>query len=487
MNLFSKFVFVFVAVLLVLSSACREPTRFPSLSRRQIRDIDNNKCNVEPSPQFKIGAKFDDKIELIGVDLSCTTASPKSKVKVTWYWRVLKETAGDWLIFVHLDSAHGRATGDHHAVGGLYPIRKWKAGEIIRDEQEIQLKESLLPPKKKTDASPRKANANLYVGIYDHGAYQRNQSNIRMKPTGEKAKTDKDQRLRAATLSVSSTAPIHCASCQLEQGCYQAKKVSEAPRIDGKLNDPAWSLATWTQPFRNPNGEAIAENKSTRAKILYDKEALYLGVTSQDSNLVSRFNSRDQELWKADVVELFIDPGFQQENYIEIQFSPAQQIFDALFTSHRKPDWPKASKAFNHDGITVRVSAKGTVNQPGDTDTSWTVEARIPFKGLGPIQRAPRMNSTWAFNLYRLDTENTRGTFVPVGNDYHKLTGAGVLKFGPNARVQPTARTQTTPTPLKRNLKGLIPVKRAQPTVSGPGSGQKKSPSKTPTRPKRTN
>ncbi len=475
MNHLHKLLFASLAAILVLSSACREPTRFPSLSRRQIRDIDNNKCRVEPSPQFKIGAKFDDKIELIGVDLSCTNANPKSKLKVTWYWRVLKETSGDWLIFVHLDSAHGRATGDHHAVGGLYPIHKWKAGEIIRDEQIIQLKESLLPPKKKGATGPRKSTANLYVGIYDHGAYQRNQSNIRMKPTG--GKTDKAQRLKAASLTISSTAPVLCASCQLEQGCYQAKKVSEPIKIDGKLDDPVWSLATWTPAFRAPTtGKAISPKRSTKAKLLYDKEALYLGVVSQDSNIVSRFKGRDQELWKADVVELFIDPGFQQENYLEIQFSPAQQIFDAVFTSHRKPAWPKASKDYNHDDISVRVSTKGTVNQTGDKDTSWTVEARIPFKGLGPIQRMPRLNSTWAFNLYRLDTENTHGTLVPVGNDYHKLTGAGILQFGPSARVKPTAKTQITPTLLKKSPKGLVPNKGIRPSTEGTNAGKTKTP-----------
>ena len=42
---------------------------------------------------------------------------------------------------------------------------------------------------------------------------------------------------------------------------------------------------------------------------------------------------RDDTLWKSDVVEVYLDPGGDTKDYVELQFNPKNAIFDAIFKS----------------------------------------------------------------------------------------------------------------------------------------------------------
>ncbi len=80
--------------------------------------------------------------------------------------------------------------------------------------------------------------------------------------------------LAAAILSVSSLSAADLKSVRVEQG----------PRIDGRLDDPAWKLAPAIDGFRmvEPRpGEDPSEK--TEAWIVYDSRSLYIGVYCHDS------------------------------------------------------------------------------------------------------------------------------------------------------------------------------------------------------------
>ena len=65
---------------------------------------------------------------------------------------------------------------------------------------------------------------------------------------------------------------------------FRAVRVEKGPRIDGRLDDPAWQNAPVIDSFRmvEPRpGEAPSER--TEVRIVYDAHSLYIGVYCHDS------------------------------------------------------------------------------------------------------------------------------------------------------------------------------------------------------------
>src|SRR4051812_31189999 len=64
------------------------------------------------------------------------------------------------------------------------------------------------------------------------------------------------------------------------QGQITAKRIEGvAPQLDGRLDDAAWSSASWTSGFtqREPT-EGARPDAQTRVAFLYDNSALYIGA-----------------------------------------------------------------------------------------------------------------------------------------------------------------------------------------------------------------
>ena len=455
---FSKNISLLPVILsLLLAQACQKPRKTPIVTRAQQQRIENSKLKAMPEPDIKFDVRFSEYIELIGIDIQPKTVAPGGRVNVIWYWKCLKESPEGWKIFVHLDGAGQRRTFDHHAVEGSFPIKKWKAGDIIRDQQALPL-----------DSRFPEGKASLYVGIYDDAAWKERQENKRMEiRVGLSKRAIKADRYKVADLQISKNGVK-------KNTDYKLSLVSEAPEIDGQANEAIWRNARWTPWFKRPNNERLNPKIRTRAKMLYDAEALYVFFETYDSDIKNPRTKRDDQLWRSDVVELYLDPGKDTKDYLEFQFAPTGAIFDALFTSHRKPDWRKAAPNFNMQGLEVKVHLKGTLNKSDDQDQGWSVEARIPFKELPGVTQAPKPGTQWGFNLYRIDSAapssgTSMGTFAPVGGDFHNLKDAGTLVFGKEGKkpseqlkkptkVKPTKPIQRSPRP-KVQIPPRVPAK----------------------------
>ncbi len=95
-----------------------------------------------PPVQHPVGAKFEDKVELIGYSLDLggkDYVGPGQVFHVTWVWRALKSNLGTYKIFMHVDAANQRINGDHEPVDGKYPVRLWDEGDVIVDRQKVSV------------------------------------------------------------------------------------------------------------------------------------------------------------------------------------------------------------------------------------------------------------------------------------------------------------------------------------------------------------
>src|SRR6185436_11184569 len=97
------------------------------------------------------------KLRYAGTRVAPLPAHRGRPLTLTHYFETLAPVDREMKMFVHVEDA--RAPGilvnrDHHPVDGLYPIDRWKAGEVIEDTYTIDV------PAAAPDALA------VYVGFY---------------------------------------------------------------------------------------------------------------------------------------------------------------------------------------------------------------------------------------------------------------------------------------------------------------------------------
>ncbi len=422
---------LFVVTLLsfaVASGGCRKPAKLV-LTKDQRARIQENILSEAPTPKVPLNANFGDNIRLIGVDLSTDRVRPGDTITATYYWECLRETPGEWKVFVHLELPAGkRMILDHHPVGELYPISNWKKGEVIRDVQRFTVA-----------ADTKPGPATLWVGLFNEAIYREQGGGDRMEiQNKDQVPNDGDNRVRAARFTVTAGAEAPVAGSPI----LVARRAKEPVQVDGRLDEAVWAAAGRSARLEAADGGKVPADLATTVLAAYDNATLYLAFSVRDPAIESPYKNRDDELWNSDAVEVFLDPGADGKDYLEIQISPANVVFDALFASHRTPDWAQA-RAWNAAGLKTAVRVTGTLNQPGDGDTGYDVEVAIPFADLpGFGKTPPDASSTLRANFFRIEARDGKvagaQAFSPAGGDFHDLSKAGTVRFEAEAATAPT-------------------------------------------------
>lgn len=173
---------------------------------------------------------------------------------------------------------------------------------------------------------------------------------------------------------------------QAEQRFYNATRTDKHIQIDGVLDDDAWNEGEIASDFIAlepvPGAKAI---QPTQAKILYDDEAIYIGVylkeVSKDS-ILRELTERDQ-IGNSDWFGFVIDTYRDNLNGFEFIVTASGVQFDAkLSTFGEDSNW----NAVWYSETTI-------------TDHGWYCEMKIPFSAI----RFPKEESQdWNFNLMRM-------------------------------------------------------------------------------------
>ena len=152
---------------------------------------------------------------------------------------------------------------------------------------------------------------------------------------------------------------------------------SEAPVLDGRLDEELWSRAPQIPLLYN--GDERVDRPCGRARLAYDNLFLYAAFEVEDKDVFSFFENRDDPLWHEDVVEIFVKPSVDSRVYYEYQFSPAGQIFDARWPSFSSARCKSLRYKRWDGGAEWAVFVKGSLNQWQDRDDGWQIEIRIPL------------------------------------------------------------------------------------------------------------
>ena len=108
------------------------------------------------------------------------------------------------------------------------------------------------------------------------------------------------------------SAPTRDFSTYIPTGQATRIEASEAPAIDGLLDDAAWAKARVIDEFYQLDPDTGAPGtEKTELRILYDSENLYVGIYNYDRepHLISNTQrSRDGNLGADDSVRIYLDP-----------------------------------------------------------------------------------------------------------------------------------------------------------------------------------
>jgi hypothetical protein len=183
--------------------------------------------------------------------------------------------------------------------------------------------------------------------------------------------------------------------------CYR----TAAPlNVDGKLDEPKWLAAPWSEPFIDIEG-IRQPPLTTRVKLLWDDEFLYVGAQLEEPDLWATLTERDSVIFHDNDFEIFIDPDGDTHNYFELEVNALATVWDLLLVKPYRDGGP-AIHAWDIAGLKVGVDVAGTLNKPGDRDGGWTTEIAVPWKILreGTANHArPRDGDRWRINYSRVE------------------------------------------------------------------------------------
>ncbi|MGH9886072.1 MAG: DUF5916 domain-containing protein, partial [bacterium] len=170
-----------------------------------------------------------------------------------------------------------------------------------------------------------------------------------------------------------------------------AHRTSAAIQLDGRLDEPAWGSAAPGEQFIQ-SGPAPGEPARLRTtfKVLYDDDALYVGVRLEDpaaAAIQAPLGRRDDEN-SSDWCFVEIDSRRDRRTAYSLGVNPAGMQVDGVFINDTDYDstWNAVWEA------ATRIDGGG-----------WTAEYRIPFSILAHHATAGGEPMRWGINVYRFN------------------------------------------------------------------------------------
>ncbi len=218
---------------------------------------------------------------------------------------------------------------------------------------------------------------------------------------------------------------------------YVCHRADKPLTVDGKLDEPAWKTAPWSDDFIDIEGDTppsppLERGGSkrpkprfrTRAKMLWDDKYFYIAAELEEPHLQGTFTRHDSYIFHEDNdFEIFIDPDGDSHNYGEYEMNALNTGWDLRLTKPYK-DGGKADDGWEIPGLKSAVHLDGTLNDPRDVDRTWTVELAFPWDVLGKLSDTaslargvpPKDGDQWRVNFSRVQWR-----FETIDGKYRKL------------------------------------------------------------------
>jgi hypothetical protein len=174
---------------------------------------------------------------------------------------------------------------------------------------------------------------------------------------------------------------------------YGVRRTVDAIRVDGKLDEASWMLSPRVGEIRLNDDPSRRPKFPTEATLVWDDVNLYVAFGCTDQDPWGRMKNRDDQLWQEEVVEVFLDPDGDGQNYAELEVSPNNVVVDLLIPN---------AKTLNANNI--RANIPGLQTAVTRHQAGWIAEIAIPWKSLSNsgVTSAPKSGDQWRAGLYRI-------------------------------------------------------------------------------------
>jgi hypothetical protein len=223
-----------------------------------------------------------------------------------------------------------------------------------------------------------------------------------------------------------------CAENQIAE--YSASQVSTPLKIDGKLEEEAWSLAPASPRFKDIiTGEPALHG--TKAMILWDTNNLYVAYRIEEPFLHAKFTTNNSPIYYDNDVELFVAG---KDSYYEFEINGLNTTYEVFFIweeMYKKGGFADApefarSRLQPFNGVDFKTHPRGgrlgafdwhfpekrtavfmdgTLNDDSDHDRGWTVELSFPWKGMQWLAKSdhrslpPKHGDVWRMDFSRFN------------------------------------------------------------------------------------
>ena len=201
---------------------------------------------------------------------------------------------------------------------------------------------------------------------------------------------------------------------------YVCVKTKDALVVDGDISDEAWQKAPWSNSFVDIEGERKPLPRwDTKVKMLWDDDYLYIAAELTEPHIWATLTQHDTIIYHDDDFEVFIDPDGDTHNYYEYEINALGTDWDLILTKPYR-DGGQAVNSWEIPGLLKGVKIYGSLNNPDNKDSCWTVELAFPLKVLREYnagRKMPKAGDQWRVNFSRVDW-----SMEVVDNQYRKKT-----------------------------------------------------------------
>jgi hypothetical protein len=187
-----------------------------------------------------------------------------------------------------------------------------------------------------------------------------------------------------------------------EEKMLNATRISNAPSIDGLLNDAIWEYLPYFGNFnmlKPGTGGDIPVGYETKVQVAYDDTGLYIAAYMNDpfpENIASQFSQRDDLSVQADFIAVTLNTYNDGINETRFGVTSSGTIFDSKIS-------------INDEDLGYNVVFQGKTSRD---EKGWYAEFKIPYNAL----RFPEVDiQNWSINFYRriINTNETH-SFAPI-------------------------------------------------------------------------
>jgi len=202
---------------------------------------------------------------------------------------------------------------------------------------------------------------------------------------------------------------------------YVCCRAANPPAFDGRLTDGPWRDAPWTDDFVDIEGDLRPVPRfRTRAKMLWDDTHFYIAAEMEEPHIWATLTERESVIFQDNDFEVFVDPDGDNHSYFELEINALGTVWDLRLVKPYRDGGP-ALNEWDALGLKQAVHIDGTLNDPADTDRSWTVELAFPWADLAehagrPVP--PKHGEQWRINFSRVEWDVTAegGAYKKVPN-----------------------------------------------------------------------